>query len=70
LVSAERDEEDRRGNVLRLTRQGRATYDKIAPLALAREEYLLSALTAAEIAALDTIMAKMMKQAAALNDKS
>ena len=70
LVAAERDEHDRRGNVLRLTQQGRATYDRIAPLALAREEYLLSALTAAEAAALDTIMAKLLKQAAALNDKS
>jgi DNA-binding MarR family transcriptional regulator len=70
LVAAERDAEDRRGNVLRLTRQGRAVYDKITPLALARENYLLSALTAAEAKALDTIMAKLLKQAVALNGKN
>lgn len=70
LVAVERDEQDRRGNVLGLTRQGRATYDRIAPLALAREQYLLSALTAEEAVALDTIMAKLLRQAAALNDKS
>lgn len=69
LVAVARDEQDRRGNVLGLTRQGRATYDKIAPLALAREEYLLSALTAEEAAALDTIMAKLLRQAIALKDK-
>ena len=70
LVVAERDDEDRRGNVLKLTRQGRAAYARIAPLALAREEYLLSALTAEEAAALDTIMAKLLRQAVTLNDKS
>lgn len=66
LVSIKPDTQDRRGNVLQLTKQGRALYEKITPLVIAREEYLLASLTPDEIASLDTIIAKLRRQAADL----
>lgn len=66
LVSVEPDTQDRRGNILELTKQGRALYDKIVPLVVAREEYLLAALTRDEIASLDVIIGKLRRQAADL----
>ncbi len=63
LVSVKRDSQDRRGNIVQLTRPGRALYDKITPLALAREDFLLAALTGDEIAALDAIITKLRRQA-------
>jgi len=66
LVSVEPDTQDRRGNVLQLTKQGRALYEKIMPLVIAREEYLLAGLTPDEIASLDTIIAKLRRQAISL----
>lgn len=66
LVSVEPDTQDRRGNILQLTKQGRALYEKITPLVIAREEYLLAGLTPDEIASLDTIIAKLRRQATSL----
>lgn len=66
LVSIKPDAQDRRGNILQLTKQGRALYDKITPLVTAREDYLLAALTPDEAAALDTIIAKLRHQALTL----
>jgi len=66
LVSIKPDAQDRRGNILQLTKQGRALYDKITPLVTAREDYLLAALTPDETAALDTIIDKLRRQALAL----
>jgi DNA-binding MarR family transcriptional regulator len=63
LVSVKRDTQDRRGNIVQLTKPGRALYDKITPLALAREDYLLAALTREEIATLDAIITKLRRQA-------
>jgi DNA-binding MarR family transcriptional regulator len=63
LVSVKRDMQDRRGNIVQLTKPGRALYEKITPLALAREDYLLAALTREEIAALDEIITKLRRQA-------
>jgi DNA-binding MarR family transcriptional regulator len=63
LVSVKRDPQDRRGNIVQLTKPGRALYDKITPLALAREDFLLAALTREEITALDTIITKLRRQA-------
>lgn len=63
LVSVKRDPQDRRGNIVQLTKPGRALYDKITPLALAREDFLLAALTRNEIAALDAIIIKLRRQA-------
>jgi DNA-binding MarR family transcriptional regulator len=63
LVSVMRDPRDRRGNIVQLTKPGRALYDKITPLALAREDFLLGALTRDEIVALDAIITKLRRQA-------
>jgi DNA-binding MarR family transcriptional regulator len=69
LVSLKRDAQDRRGNIVHLTRAGRTLYDKIVPLVLAREDYLLAALTHQEIAALDTIIGKLRRQAIGLKTR-
>lgn len=66
LLSIKPDPQDRRGNVLQLTRQGLALYEKIAPLALAREDFLLAALTPDEVKALDVIVDKLRRQAVSL----
>lgn len=66
LIKIEPDMQDRRGNILQLTKQGRAVYTKIVPLVVAREEYLLAALTRDEIASLDAIIGKLRRQAADL----
>lgn len=69
LVSIKRDAEDRRGHVLSLTHQGRALYEKITPLAVAREDYLMEALTSDERAALDVIISKLRQQAISLKTR-
>lgn len=66
LVTIKPDAQDRRGNILQLTKQGRALYDKITPLVTAREDYLLAALTPDEATALDSIIAKLRQQALTL----
>lgn len=66
LVAIKPDAQDRRGNILQLTKQGRALYDKITPLVTAREDYLLAALTPDEATALDSIIAKLRQQALTL----
>ena len=48
---------------MQLTRPGRTVYEKITPLALAREDYLLATLTREEIAALDAIITKLRRRA-------
>jgi DNA-binding MarR family transcriptional regulator len=66
LVKIEPDMQDRRGNILQLTKQGRTLYEKIVPLVIAREEYLLAALTRDEIASLDAVIGKLRRQAISL----
>lgn len=51
---------------LSLSAKGRAIYDEIAPLALALEDVLRDALTPAERAGLDLILAKLERQAVLL----
>lgn len=63
LVAREQGRRDRRIKILRLTRRGRALVRKIVPLALAREDYILSALTRDERAMLDIIMDKLKNRA-------
>lgn len=62
LVEREPDD-DRRARVLRLTASGRALYRRIAPLALAREAFLLDALDADERRALDRTIDKLLQRA-------
>ena len=60
------DASDARVARLSLTAKGRAIYDEVAPLALELEAKLLNALSAAERASLDKIMAKLVAQAGQL----
>ena len=53
------DRGDRRRSVLNLSQAGRSVYNEVAPLALACEARLQSVLTAAERAALETILDKL-----------
>lgn len=62
-LARDEDPADRRNKILRMTPSGAALYAKIAPLALAREEYLLEPLSAADRAALDRIMSTLLDRA-------
>jgi len=68
-LTREEDPADRRNKILRLTPAGLALYRKIMPLARARERYILDALSAAERAALDTIMKKLLTRARRLRER-
>lgn len=65
-----RDDRDARITRLSLTTKGRAIYDEIVPLALSLEEVLLGALSSAERAGLEEVMAKLSRQAALLGAAS
>lgn len=60
------DGEDARVTRLSLTAKGRAVYDEIVPLALSLEDVLLQALSPAERAMLDKVMAKLNRQSSLL----
>ena len=60
------DPEDGRRAVLAFTEAGRAVYRAIVPLALERERLLLDGLSAADLAALDRVMAWLTRRAAGL----
>lgn len=62
-VAREVDKADRRRAHLRLTGQGQAVYDEVAPATLAWERELLSRLTPAEVAILDTVVARLQQVA-------
>lgn len=55
----ETDTEDRRRAHLHLTESGRAIYDDVAPATLAWERALLDRLSDAEVAILDTVIARL-----------
>lgn len=63
LLGREPDPEDRRGWVLHLTAAGRALHRKIVPMVQAREAFLLEALDAAERAALEAALEKVLERA-------
>ena len=62
-IEREVDSADRRRAHLQLTAQGRAVYDDVAPATLAWERDLLSRLTPAEAAILDTVIARLQQVA-------
>jgi len=62
-VARSADTEDGRIQRLALTRQGRAIYDEVVPLALHLEEIFLSALKPEERRQFDTLMTKLARQA-------
>lgn len=64
------DVRDGRITRLSLTRQGRAIYDEIVPLALHLEELLLSALSPEERSSFDRLMTKLARQARLLGPAS
>jgi DNA-binding MarR family transcriptional regulator len=59
--------DDRRRSVLKLSAAGAAVYRSVAPLALQYERRLLDALSAAEHAALDRMLDRLLRQAESLN---
>ncbi len=66
-VARSGDARDGRVTRLSLTRQGKAIYDEIVPLALHLESVLLGALTARERRSLDALMAKLTDRIERLN---
>ena len=62
-IEREVDSADRRRAHLRLTGRGRAVYDEVAPATLEWERELLSRLTPAEAAILDTVIARLQQVA-------
>ena len=62
-VARSADAADGRIQRLALTRQGRAIYDEVVPLALHLEEVFLSALTPEERSQFDSLMAKLARRA-------
>jgi DNA-binding MarR family transcriptional regulator len=63
LIEREQVADDRRARVLRLTAAGRALFRRIAPLARARETFLLDALDADERRVLDRAIDKLRERA-------
>jgi DNA-binding MarR family transcriptional regulator len=61
------DNQDARVTRLSLTAKGRAIYDEIVPLALSLEDVLLQALSPAERASLESVMAKLNHQVSLLD---
>jgi DNA-binding MarR family transcriptional regulator len=61
-IERHEDTDDRRSKVLQLTAAGRAVYQKIWPLVVAREEYILSALEPGERSALARVMEKVQRR--------
>ncbi len=57
------DKGDRRRSVLRLSASGQSVYTRVAPLALAYERKLLSALTPTDRRALDRLIAQLLSRA-------
>lgn len=69
LISRAPDPGDRRNMRLRLTPAGRALYERIVPLALAREAYLLEALTDEERSAFSRAMDKVLARSRELSSR-
>jgi len=67
LVKREGDPRDKRRILLALTTKGRQTHDRILPVALEREDKLLSVLSADEIEEFRRILIKLRRQAATLD---
>lgn len=63
LLIQQEDREDRRYTRVSLSEQGRSVYRKIVPLVLAREEFILSALSAEEKVQLTELMNKIYDKA-------
>lgn len=62
-VAAKPDAEDARRQLLSLTREGESVHARIAPIALASEERLLTALDARERAQLEALIDRLLEAA-------
>ncbi|MFG1329816.1 MarR family transcriptional regulator [Xanthobacter autotrophicus] len=69
LITRATDDADRRAKILTLTASGRSLFQKIVPLAQAREDYLLEDLDPQERAVLDKAMAKVLARAQGLIER-
>ena len=67
LIVAATDKADRRRSALRLSAPGKRTYRRIVPLALRLEAEFIGALTPAECATLDGLLAKLHARAEMLD---
>ncbi|HET8728079.1 MAG TPA: MarR family winged helix-turn-helix transcriptional regulator [Alphaproteobacteria bacterium] len=67
MVKREADPRDKRRILLALAPKGRATHDRILPIALEREQKLLAALTPDEADEFRRILKKLRRQAATLD---
>ena len=65
-VAGRADAADARRQLLVLTREGEGVHARIAPIALASEERLLSALDAKERAQLDVLIDRLLESAKSL----
>ncbi|MBK5951254.1 hypothetical protein CH339_11500 [Rhodobium orientis] len=63
LVAGGLDAADRRRKILRLTKKGETLFGRISPLALARESFILSALTPEELRTFDKVVDKLIQKA-------
>jgi DNA-binding MarR family transcriptional regulator len=63
LVARTPDPDDGRGHLLRLSAEGRALHRRIVPMVKARESFLLDALSAKELDALQRSMDKVRERA-------
>lgn len=69
LITRATDDADRRAKILTLTASGRTLFQKIVPLAQAREDYLLEDLDPQERAVLESAMAKVLARAQGLIER-
>lgn len=68
-VVARVSHEDRRSNVLRLSTRGKAIYDRIVPMVLKQEEFLLDGISMRERKSLIEILAKLQRRMDGLSER-
>lgn len=67
LISRKRDEADRRSSLLKLTRKGWETYEKVAPLALEAETALFEGENEAELKRLAELLNRLKVKAGSID---
>lgn len=67
-ITAQISHEDRRSNVLKLSKRGKAVYDRIVPIVLEQEEFLLDGLSVQERKSLLKLLAKLQSRMDGLDE--